>query len=95
MIDAQKNLLVAVVKNLPAHIVKTELAHQAYQARVKQHKLALIASAQTVLKKAVMPVNLKEKIQALEIQIPTLHVVLDVVSSEANVKKLRIGTTKL
>ncbi len=80
MIHVPKNLLVAAGRNLTAHTVKTELAHQAYQARVKLHKPALIAFAVIVLKKAIMPVNLKVKTQALEIVIPTHHADLGAVS---------------
>jgi hypothetical protein len=81
-----KSHLLARDKNTQVLIVKTVLALRAYQVRVKPHKLALIAFAVILLKKAALPVKVaiqtKTKAQVLEIQIPTLHAVFDVASNQ-------------
>ena len=81
-----KNHLRVEDKNLRVRIVKTVPALRAYQVKVKPHKLALIAFAVILLKKAALPVKvaiqIKAKAQVLEIQRPTLHAVFDVVSNQ-------------
>lgn len=95
MILVLKNLLAAADRSLLARTVKTEQAPQVYLVRVKRPKLVLTVFVPIVLRKVVTLANQKVKTLALEIQIPTLLVVSDAESSEANVNKLRIGTTKL
>lgn len=86
MIAVPRSRLVVVARNLPAPIVKIELALQVYLAKVRLHRQAPTVFVPTQLKKAVMPVNLKvakpARILALETQTPTPHAVLDAGSSE-------------
>ena len=75
-----KSHLQVADKSIPARTVKTALALLVYLAKVKQRKQVQIALEAIPLKKVAMP--LKVSLQASETQIPTHHVVLDVVSKK-------------
>ena len=83
--SALKNHLLVEDKNTLAPIVKTVLALQVCQARVKRRKPVLIVFEVIRLKKVAMQAKLRA--QALEIQTPTLHVAFDVASNKQQEQK--------